>query len=287
MDECKPMRNETVSGRDEPSALTRRQWFLRLGETAALAGFSGVAAEELVALSAQTPTIAGGNSVPPGLYEPSSEHMTHVLFRDGRFVTPPAGGETEYAQPPRNPFAPAFYSTEDFKVVEQLVRLMLNGEGNGAAASGLTPISSEVVGDSAEWIDLMVSEAATVRAAATRLSPQHRALAAHYYSEEAVRQLETDDPQAIWREGLAGLKEESEKLSGNGFLSLTEAQQVQLLSSIGEPSSGKKSESAGNRFYHLLRNQTIEGYYTSQAGLKELDYQGNAFHAESPGCSKQ
>jgi hypothetical protein len=28
----------------------------------------------------------------------------------------------------------------------------------------------------------------------------------------------------------------------------------------------------------------IRGFYTSRLGLKELDYKGNAFYAESPSC---
>ena len=283
-EKIKERQEQPTTNRKAP-ALTRRQWILRLGETAALAGFSGVAAEELIAFDAQNSLARGTLALPPGLYEPSSDHMTHVLFRDERFITPPAGSETEYAQPLRNPFTPTFFSTDDFKIVGQLVRLMLNGQGSGASASGLTSVSSETVGDIAEWIDLMVSEAAMVRVAASRLSARHRALAVNYYSEEAVRQLETADPQATWREGLAWLKQETEKLSGDGFLGLTEAQQLELLSSVGDASREKKTESAGTHFYRLLKNQTIEGYYTSQAGLKELNYQGNAFHAESPGCS--
>ena len=98
---------------------------------------------------------------------------------------------------------------------------------------------------------------------------------------------DTAVPHATWREGLAWLKQETEKLSGDGFLGLTQAQQLELLSSVGDASREKKTESAGTHFYRLLKNQTIEGYYTSQVGLKEIDYNGNAFDADSPGCSSK
>ena len=34
-----------------------------------------------------------------------------------------------------------------------------------------------------------------------------------------------------------------------------------------------------------LRKMAIDGYYTSKEGLKELDYRGNSFYSESPGCT--
>src|ERR1700689_4757852 len=83
----------------KPPGLTRRQWILRLGEAAVLAGFSGSASEELAAgYEPQAPGAAVvPTALPPGLYDPSGEHMAHALLRDDRFVTPPAGSETEYA----------------------------------------------------------------------------------------------------------------------------------------------------------------------------------------------
>jgi hypothetical protein len=37
-------------------------------------------------------------------------------------------------------------------------------------------------------------------------------------------------------------------------------------------------------FFKLLKAEIIRGFYTSQAGLKEVDYKGNGFYAKSPGC---
>ena len=86
---------------------------------------------------------------------------------------------------------------------------------------------------------------------------------------------------------MAWLKVEAARLSPQGYLSLTEAQQTELLSSVAESPTGKHADSAVSRFYRTLKRRTAEGYYTSLAGLKELDYQGNAFHAESPGCPQK
>ncbi|MHB8655881.1 MAG: gluconate 2-dehydrogenase subunit 3 family protein [Terriglobia bacterium] len=213
--------------------------------------------------------------------------MKHVLFRDERFIAPPPGSETEYAKPHPHPFNSAFFSHDDFQIVRQLAALMLNAQGHTASAGEIAAVSIGVSDEIAEWIDLVVSEAAATRESATRLSARHRALAVSCYGEEAVRHLETGDSQVTWREGLAALKQKSEERFGEDFVILTESQQSEILSVNAESSPDEKIESAGTRLYRLLKNQTMEGNYTSPAGLKELDYKGNAFYAESPGCSEK
>ena len=275
----------------QPPGLTRRQWILRLGEAAVLAGFSGSASEELAAAyEPQSPgTAAVLTELPPGLYDPSGEHMAHVLLRDDRFVTPPAGSETEYAAAHPGTFEPVFFSEGDFKIARRLVGLMLNSGTD--TTPGLAAVSDETLDEIAQWIDLALSQAAGAREAAKNLSSQHHELAVHYYGEEAVRRLETAEPEKTWKDGLLWLDQKSRESSSQGFMGLAEAQQLSVLTSIGKSAEGAESqareegkESAGSRFYKLLKAETIRGYYTSRSGLKELDYQGNAFHAESPGC---
>jgi len=274
--------------------LTRREWLLRLGQATALAGFSGILPEHtsgaaLPAASAQAQTAsspAAPAALPPGLYDPSADHLTHVLMRQQRFVTPPPGSETEYAAPHPEPFSPIFFSAEEFPVVRRLVWLMLNTAYEEPAQS--QPVDAETVGEIAMWIDLVVSQSQSVRQAARSLSAQHRTLAVRYYGAEEVQQLETSDPQKVWKDGLAWLQEESGRLASGGFLNLSESQQSNLLRRLDMSATGPpQTAAAGPQFYLLLKRQVIEGYYTSQAGLKELDYQGNAFHGESPGCPKR
>src|SRR5258708_949302 len=110
MDESRERdRSGTPVGREpESPGLTRRQWILRLGEATALAGFSGAIPETLA-----SPLTVPSKELPPGLYAPSGEHMAHVLLREDRFVTPPAGTETEYAAAATSPFEPVFFSREE------------------------------------------------------------------------------------------------------------------------------------------------------------------------------
>ena len=34
----------------------------------------------------------------------------------------------------------------------------------------------------------------------------------------------------------------------------------------------------------LARHEAIRGYYTSAAGIAELDYKGNTYYPDCPGC---
>jgi len=251
--------------------ITRREWLLRLGGTAVLMGFQGspVAGQG-------GPGALETNQLPPGLYHPSLDHMTHVLESDGRFFPVPAGSETDFVRPRSGPFEPRFFSAPDFAVVERLVALFL---GEPDTASGLASTTAEI----SEWIDLEVYNSPGVREAALKLSPGHRALAIAYYGEPEVTALETRDPQKIWREGLEWISTESSRRWGKAFLEAPPASQAELMKFLSDRA---KEEDAGTRLFVLLKGQAARGFYTSQRGLKELDYKGNAFYAVCPGCSR-
>jgi hypothetical protein len=101
--------------------------------------------------------------------------------------------------------------------------------------------------------------------------------------EASVRELETADPQAVARAGLAAIRELSLQAHGQAFLQLTSQQQLDLLTSAGTG----QPENPLLKFFDLTRSEAIRGYYTTSAGLQELDYKGNAYYADSPGCEKK
>jgi hypothetical protein len=135
---------------------------------------------------------------------------------------------------------------------------------------------SESVEETAEWIDLLVSESGDIRRAAARLDSLRRALAGAYYGLARVDRLAAEDPAKICREGL-------EWTSGHSkdFLSLGPGEQAAIVKAMSE----EKPDTSGGRFFAFLKSEAIKGFYTSRTGLKELDYKGNAFYARSPGCS--
>ncbi len=159
--------------------------------------------------------------------------------------------------PSQGPVAPQFFGDSDLQLMTKLVARILGEE-----------TSTSPVPEIAQWLDLIVGRAAAVRKAARELPPAARRLAVDYYGEDTVKDLEDADPQGLC---LAGLK----KLRDESFLNLTETEQLRLLTAM---------ETSADPFLRWVKERVIEGFYTSKDGLRELDYKGNSFYAESPGC---
>jgi hypothetical protein len=89
-----------------------------------------------------------------------------------------------------------------------------------------------------------------------------------------------EDPklQLVFREGLPQLDKMSEaRFTSGGFLQLTEAQQVEILTSLSQASG------ADAAFFQAIKKLTADGYYTSRIGLvQELGYNGNGYLAAFP-----
>lgn len=231
-----------------------RRWLLQLGGGVVLAGWSGIDLD--------------ATELPPGLYEPSREHLGHALA--GHPVSD--GGETELFQLPAATFQAAFFSRDEYETLLRLTALML----------GETP-ETHVVREIAEWIDLTVSDAEAVRSAALALSKPHRSLAVNYYGAEPVRKLEEFDAQSVSHDGLAWLDAESRRKHGHGFNSLENSEQVAIVESISDTRQNP-GVNIGTQFFAYLKKRVVDGFYTSRVGLNELGYRGNAFYASPPGC---
>src|SRR5262249_36920718 len=82
--------------------------------------------------------------------------------------------------------------------------------------------------------------------------------------------------------GLQWLETRARTTQGTGFVSLSHDQQTALLDSMARKSVG--NDDAGRKFFLLIRKYTVMGYYTSRAGLEELDYPGLRLYTQSPTC---
>ena len=262
------MNDDAQRSFDSPDDLTRRQWILRLGEFVALAGVRGLVPEAAAALAAQPAEQSKLTTLPPGLYEPSQDHLVHALSSGGNKWTPPAGAETEFALPAAQPDEPQFFDAEDFKVVTRIIEVLL-GKVDSAASL-----------ETARWFDRWLASVPAVRTAAQQLDPMHRALAVAFYGETEVRELETAQPDAVGRTGMRALGKLSHTLYQRDFLELTDGEQFDLLMTASKAEAGTEE----HKFFELIRREAIRGYYTSAEGLKELDYRGNAYYGECPGC---
>lgn len=265
--------------------LTRREWLLSLGSAVVLSGLRGGLGE--VAQAAQDGQVRqeAPATLPPGLYAPSLDHLTHAIGSDGAFVAIPPGAETEYVRPRLGPFVPQVFSKEEFAVVRRLVEIIL-GDDLGKTSEKTAPgAPASIYDEVAEWIDLVVASAPRVRRLAQGLPADQRALAVAYFgNEEPVRELETFEPERVCREGLAWLDDGSQRRFGRRFVEDEPAEQMEFVQRISDARPDKSVTHAGTRLFDFVKAECIRGFYTSRAGLKELDYKGNAFYGESPGC---
>jgi gluconate 2-dehydrogenase gamma chain len=90
--------------------------------------------------------------------------------------------------------------------------------------------------------------------------------------------------QYAFRTGITWLNAHSERTNGQPFTSLTAEQQTQLLEPFGFKDKARPGGEDGQRFFRLIREYTVIGFYTSQIGFQELDNPALRFYADSPSC---
>lgn len=86
--------------------------------------------------------------------------------------------------------------------------------------------------------------------------------------------------------GLMWLDGFSSDRFGNPYLSSTPEQKTQVLDLIAYRRNAEQdpSLSQGVEFFAFLRKLTSDGFYTSEIGIADLEYIGNTFVREFPGC---
>jgi hypothetical protein len=90
--------------------------------------------------------------------------------------------------------------------------------------------------------------------------------------------------QKWMRDGLAWLDAQSSTRFGKPFADATETQRAQILDDIAWPARAPETLSAGVSFFNRFRDLTSSGFWSSQIGVKDLQYKGNVFVAEWNGC---
>jgi gluconate 2-dehydrogenase gamma chain len=92
------------------------------------------------------------------------------------------------------------------------------------------------------------------------------------------------DAQYGFRTGLTWLDAFAEQSTGKRFMDMSLAQQTSLLEPLGFKDKARPGQEAGRRFFAMIREYTVTGFYTSETGYKELDNPALKFYAESPEC---
>jgi len=114
-------------------------------------------------------------------------------------------------------------------------------------------------------------------------SPGAKAVRANEYIDLVVSESPETTRQA-WREGLAAINKMSREEFGKPFAHASADQQIALLTDISK--NERSPQTVEERFFRTIKYATIDGYYTSEIGIKrELQYKGNSFLKEFTGCT--
>lgn len=85
------------------------------------------------------------------------------------------------------------------------------------------------------------------------------------------------DNQLPLRGGLMWLDAISNQRYNKQFISCTNTEQISIIDDIAYPDPDKKKPEMGPgiKFFDLMRNLTLTGYYTTKMGFDDLGYKGN------------
>ena len=151
----------------------------------------------------------------------------------------------ERSQTPAGSYTPKFFNSHEYRTLQFLCQAIVPpDERSGGAIEAGAP----------EFIDLLTSE-----------NKQY---------------------QLTLGGGLLWLDATCRVRYGKVFLKCRPVDQNQILELIAFRAHAIKdpSLSQGVKFFAFLRNLTLDGFYTSEIGIKDLQYIGNTHLADFPGC---
>jgi len=93
--------------------------------------------------------------------------------------------------------------------------------------------------------------------------------------------------QTAMRGGLAWLDFECERRFDRVFVDCEPEERVAVLDNIAWPQRAKPEFSQGAAFFNSFRDLTATGFWTTKAGMEDLQYMGNRFVAEWMGCPEE
>jgi gluconate 2-dehydrogenase gamma chain len=147
-----------------------------------------------------------------------------------------------------SPYVPQFFNPEEFQTLEILTEMIIPTDD--------TPGAKEA--QVANYIDFVVLSAAEFKPSLQRQ----------------------------WLAGLEFLDRESLAQFGKPFREGSEPDRTNLLTLMSAPERDPKLHHDGFDFFVVLKEMTVEGFYTSKVGLIDvLDFQGMNYMSEFPGCT--
>jgi gluconate 2-dehydrogenase gamma chain len=125
----------------------------------------------------------------------------------------------------------------------------------------------------AEFIDFMVANRVPVSGSRDMRS-----------TEDAIEM--GDEAQATFILGLGWINARCQAEFGHGFMECTPDQQNSLLEELAYKAKFKPTTESGRKFFRMIRDYTVVGYYTTKIGLESLGYPGlRTVWPKMPGCT--
>ncbi len=91
--------------------------------------------------------------------------------------------------------------------------------------------------------------------------------------------------QPVHREGIRWLDRVAKRKYGAAYARLAPARQDAILRLLDSARQVSAENEAAVKFWKSIRRLTLDGFYSSKMGLKELGYQGNTYLLEFKGCT--
>ena len=86
------------------------------------------------------------------------------------------------------------------------------------------------------------------------------------------------------RGGLTWLDMECNRLFGADFIDSTTSQRKQILDRIAYPKKATREDASAVAFFNHFRDLVVNGFFTSEIGIRDLPYLGNEPQSEWRGC---
>ena len=95
-----------------------------------------------------------------------------------------------------------------------------------------------------------------------------------------------EELQISFSGGLAWLDHQMRRRTGKSFVRATNEQQRQMLDLIAYRKNDSAELGPGIEFFSLMREWTVDAFYTSKEGIEDVGYGGNEALSEYHGCGE-
>jgi hypothetical protein len=178
------------------------------------------------------------------------------------FACPQDHPQTTPSLPGEKIYRPLFFSPQQYRMVEHLADMIIPEDGTpGAKQAGV-----------AEFIDFMLANRVPVSGSRDIRS-----------TDDAIEA--GNEAQTKFLAGLDWMNARSRSEFGHDFMDCTLEQQNNLLEELAYKSKYKPLTESGRAFFHMMRDYTVVGYYTTKIGLESIGYPGlRGVWPKMPGC---